>query len=265
MVRRMFAVVLVAMIAVGCGGGTKKSVTTTHRSSSTTRTATDTSSTTPRVPTAADDLVAYFDAAKATSHALSAAATKINEGVGRDRLSFDQTTVDAVAAADPGPAAKLIPAGLDPGLLRAVLLTQSELTSRYFAMRRVRAGTFPTNEFEAKDVLLCLGLGAKPAARFAADLASAKALALSLPPMTKVAADSRPAAELAIRLQDISLRNSGCDSCGGTVVTELAPITWGRQPPPLPGVAPWDGDIGGIAFRSSYTPTGGWRVELLAC
>ena len=217
------------------------------------------------VPTAADDLGAYFGAAQASSSALAAAAKKINGGVGRDRLSFDQATVDAVAAADPAPAARLIPAGLDPGLLRAVLLTQSELTSRYFAMRRVRTGTFPTNEPEAKDVLLCLGLGANPAARFAADLASAKALAKSLPPVTKVEADSRPAAELAIRLQDILLRNSGCDSCGGTVVTELAPITWGQQPAPPPGVSPWDGDIGGIAFRSSHTPTDGWQVELGAC
>lgn len=260
MVRRTATIVLLAVIAVGCGSGTKKdSVKTTRRSSSTT-----TSTTTTRAPSAADSLAAYFGAAEATSHALAAAARKINEGVGRDRLSFDQATVDAVAAADPAPAAKLIPAGLDPALLQAVLLTQSELTSRYFAMRRVRTGTFPTNELEAKDVLLCLGLGANPAARFAADLAAAKALAGSLPLATPIAADSRPAAELAIRLQDLLLRNSGCDSCGGSVVTELTPIVWAQQPS-WSGDLAWDGNIGGIAFRAIYAPTDGWRIELNAC
>ena len=257
-------VVLVTVVTMGCGDGTKQdSVTRTRRSTSTSTTSR--ASTTTRAPSAADDLAAYFAAAETTDQALAAAARKINAGVGADRLSFDQATVDAVAAADPNPTAKLIPTGLDPALLRAVLLVQSELTARFFAMRRVRVGTFPKNEFEAKDVLMCLGLGANPAAKFEADLAAAEGLAASLPPATPAAADSLPASELAIRLADILLRNSGCDSCGGAVITELAPIRWGQQPPPAPGVPPWDGDIGGIPFRAGFTAEAGWRIELNAC
>ncbi|MGZ4712408.1 MAG: hypothetical protein ACXVJ7_17455 [Acidimicrobiia bacterium] len=260
MVRRTLAIVLLAVIVVGCGTETKKSVRTTHRSTSTTTSTT----TTTRPRSAADDLAGYFGAAEATSHALAAAARKINEGVGRDRLSFDQATVDAIAAADPAPAAKLIPAGLDPTLMQAVLVTQSELTSRYFAMRLIRVGVFPTNESEGKEMLLCLGLGASPAARFAADLTSAKALAASSPEVTSVTPDSRPAAELAIRLQDILLRNSGCASCGGSVITELAPVVWAQQPS-FAGDRPWDGTVGGVRFRATYAPASGWSVELNAC
>ena len=257
--RRLIAMVLLPAIALGCGGGSKKSVRTAHRPSSTT--ASTTTSTTTRAPSAADSLAAYFSAAEATSQALAAAARKINGGVGRDQLSFDQATVDAVAAVDPAPAAKLIPAGLEPTLLRAVLVTESELVSRFFALRFVRVGTFPTGQPEANQMLECLGNGASPAAKFAADLASARALAASLPPVSPPAPDSRPAAELAIRLSDIQLRNLGCESCGGAVITDLAAIVWKQTP----GDPPGDGTVGDIPFRATYSPTSGWSVELMAC
>lgn len=261
--RWMLATLVFTVTTVGCGGGgTGKESVKTHASSST-ASSTTTTSTTTVAPSAADNLAAYFEAADSVHRNLAAAAIKINGGVSTSRVSFDQATVDAVAAADPAPAGVLIPPGLDPALLRAVLLTQSELVSRHSAMVRVRVGTFPANEADAKDVLLCLGQGAGAAAKFPTDLASARALAASTPPLTPVSSDSRAAAELAIRLQDITLRNRGCDSCGGAVLTELLPIVW-AQLPSWPGAPPWDGNIGGVAFRATHDAEG-WHIKLNAC
>lgn len=258
--RRLAVVALVFIVtAVGCGGGSGKQSVKTRASSSTAS-----STTTTRVaPSAADNLAAYFEAAEAVHRKLAAAAIKINGGISTSHLSFDQATVDAVTAADPTPAGALIPPGLDPVLLRAVLLIQNALVSRHSAMRRIRVGTFPTNEYEAQDALLCLGNGATPAAKFPADLAAAKALAASAPPLTPVASDSRAAAELAIRLDDIGLRNQGCDTCGGAVFTDLLPIVWAQQPSAI-GERPWDGTIGDIPFRATHGAEG-WHIELNAC
>jgi hypothetical protein len=261
--RRLIAVTVLAVLAVGCGSS-GRSVGRSARSSTTTVTTARSTSTTTHAPSAADDLAAYFAAAQRTSDALAAAARKINGGVAPDRLSFDQATVDAVAAADPTPAAALIPAGLPPELLRAVLVVQSELVSRFAAMRFVYVGTYPTHQPEADQALECLANGAHPAARFATDLATAHSKAAALPPVTPVPPDSRAAAELAIRLADIGLRNHGCMNCGGFVVTEPAPIVWSPQPSFL-GDRPWDGTIGGVRFRATYTAGSGWNVELNAC
>jgi hypothetical protein len=265
--RVIVASLVLAMIAAGCGGGTGKESVKTRPSSSTASSTTTSSTTTAPItaPSAADNLAAYFDAAEAVHHKLAAAAIKINGRVSKSHISVDQATVDAVAAADPTPAGALIPAGLDPVLLRAVVLLQSELVSRHSAMARVGRllGTYPTNGLEAKDLLQCLGNGAAPAAKFPADLASAKALAASSPPLIPVPTSSRAAAEVAIRLVDMGLRNQGCDSCGGAVVTDLLPITWGPQPS-WAGAPPWDGNIGGIPFRAAYDAKG-WHIELNAC
>jgi hypothetical protein len=260
--RWMFVIVIFTATMVGCGGGGGGKDSVKTRGSSTTASSLTTTSTTA-APSAADSLAAYFEAADSVHRKLAAAAIKINRGFSTSRVSFDQATVDTVAAADPAPAAILIPPGLDPALLRAVLLTQSELVSRHSAMVRVRVGTFPANGADAKDLLRCLGLGAKAAARFPTDLASARALAVSTPPLTPASNDSRAAAELAIRLQDITLRNRGCDSCGGAVLTELLPIVW-VQLPSSPGVPPWDGSIGGVPFRATHDAEG-WHIELNAC
>jgi hypothetical protein len=260
----LLAFVVIAAACGGSGGQTVKTRTTgSSRPSTTSTTATGATTSTRAAPSAAHDLAPYFAAAGSVDQKLAAAAKRINGGIGTDAYTFDQATVDAVAAADPSRAAALIPAGLAPDLLRAVLVTESELVSRYSAMRTVQVGTFPVGQHEATETLRCLANGAGPAARFPADLEAARALARSAPPVTPVAADSRAAAELAIRLQDVVLRNRGCESCGGSVVTQLTPIAWAQQSFG-PGTEPWDGTIGGVLFRATHDAAG-WHVELNAC
>jgi len=243
---------------VGCGG--ESSETTRSRRSTTTTTTSTSTSTTPR-RSAADDLAAYFDAARATDERLTIAARLVNAGIGPDELRFDQATVDAISAAEPKVAAAAIPAGLEPDLLRAVMLVQNDLASRHAALVRIEVGTFPAGEYQAQYVLTCLGNGSGAKARFTTDLAAAEAAAASAPPVVVAPADSRAAAEVAIRLQDIAIQNLGCDSCGGAVPPELAPITWQQEP----GEPPWDGRIGDLQFRARYTAENGWEVQLNAC
>ena len=105
--------------------------------------------------------------------------------------------------------------------------------------------------------------GATPAARFGGDLAAARALAGETPPVTPPAPDSRPAAELALRIYQIEQRNSGCMECGGYVFTTLSPIVW--QPENEPIIGHSDGYINGIRFRVDYHTGQGWSVTIWAC
>ena len=105
-------------------------------------------------------------------------------------------------------------------------------------------------------VYRCLGNGRPAAAQFSADLAGLRAAALAAPPVTPAAPDSRAAAELAVRIQDIGLRNSGCMSCGGFVATTLAPVVWTSQS---------GGTINGIRFQVTYHAGTGWEAAIWAC
>jgi len=265
----------------GCGG-TSSTVTsptagpsTAPLSSSTTPT---TTVPTTKPPGAAADLAAYFAAAADLDQRLRAAAVAANGAIGTAWISVTQSTLDAIAAADPTPAAHGIPAGLTPDVLLAVLTVQSDLVSRWYAFRgfshgvAITPGSIPRSApgpggslSDADYLLACLGNGGQAAASFAADLTAARAAAAHAPPVVPVDPGSQAAGELAVRLQNILGRNSGCMECGGARVTSLTPITWHHVAPLTPEGHPWDGDMGGLLFTARYTPGRGWSVQFNAC
>jgi hypothetical protein len=72
----------------------------TRPSSSTTRTTTA-SSATATIPSAANDLVAYFAAATDLDQRLKVAAAAANGAIGTNEITISQSTIDAINAADP--------------------------------------------------------------------------------------------------------------------------------------------------------------------
>ena len=262
--------VFVGSVLAGCGGGSS-APSGAPTSPSTASTAIR--STTTSAPSADDTLSAYFAAAAGVDRRLRAAAAAANGDIGVSRITVSQQTLDAIAAADPSAAADAIPAGLPPSVLLPVLTVQSDLESRYESFRGFTAGTatagqpgvIAVSDEHGHYLLTCLGNGSRAAASFADDVASARAAASRTPPVAPVDPSGRAAAELAVRLQDISGQNSGCMSCGGYRVTALAPITWHAVAPLTPGGNPWDGDIGGGLFAAHYTAGQGWTVQINAC
>lgn len=229
--------------------------------------------TTTTRPSAAGDLAGYFASALAIDQKLRAAATAIDAGIAADRLTLTVAARDAIAAADPTAAPRAIPAGLDPGLLLKVLMVQSDLVSRFYALHgyempftpATQTVTIPRTDANAGYALDCLGNGTEAAGAFRADLAAARTAAAATPPVTAASADSRAAADLAIWLADLNLRNSGCASCGGQRVTGLGLITWHEIGPKFPSDLDWNGDIAGVPFFARFVPGQGWLVTLEAC
>ncbi len=221
----------------------------------------------PPRPSAAGQLAGFFAAAATASDQLKRAAVLVNQGMGKSTLNFSPQALAAVKALDTTAAARAIPAGLPPELLRQVLLVYSDLVSRHLALDRIwfyRSDyPMPRSASDAEYLYRCMGNGAPAAARFAADLSSARALAARTPPVTPPAPDSRPAAELAVRIYDIGLRNSGCGSCGGYVSTTLARVVWEAENQPVIGQS--DGYVNGVRFRVTYHAGRGWDVMLWAC
>ena len=176
---------------------------------------------------------------------------------------------------DPTAAGHAIPTGLTPDLLLPVMRVQSDLMSRFYALRgfeRANLGTGGTvvllSDQWAQEAMSCLGNGTQAAASFSADLAAARAVAAKAPPVTVAAPDSRAAADLAVLLQNLVGRNSGCMSCGGERETSLPTITWyaTRMPAGFHGhPAPVDGNINGIDFLANYTLGTGWDIQAYAC
>jgi hypothetical protein len=227
------------------------------------RPATSPPATTVARPTAARALHRFFAAAVRVDRRLHAAAILINGGVGSTSVHFPQATIDAIEAADPAASAATIPAGMRPDLLRAVVLVQSDLASRWYAFQPIREGLYGPPAYERGRVLACLANGAPAARRFRADLATARTLARSLPPVAVAPRDSRAAAEVAIRLAFIDKADGGCDSCGGYLATDPPQIVW-RHIANAFG-RPWDGTVGRILFRAGYRAGTGWAVVLNAC
>jgi len=236
-------------------------------------TSTSTTSTT-RPPSALDNLTGFFTAATDIDQKLKAAAVDANGAIGMTQITISQSTLDAIAAADPTPAAQDIPAGLPPDVLLPVLTVQSDLVSRYWAFRGFieaqpgtipRANPMPGTLSAADYLLLCLGSGSKAASSFLADMAAARRAASQTPRVIPVDPRSQAAADLAIWLQYIIGSNSGCMECGGSRLTALLPITWHAVAPLTPGGNGWDGDMAGGLFTAHYTSGQGWTVQFNAC
>jgi hypothetical protein len=202
-------------------------------------------------PTAAATLKEFFDLAAETDEELRAAAALINAS-GPPWRAVNYRVMAAVQTADPVKVAAAIPAGLPHELLGAAILVYSDLVSRRAAMR----GFAYARYWETSEELTAeLRHGHTAAQRFDADLANVRALATSVPEVRPAPADSRAAAELLLLLEYVEIANTGCDSSGGQVITELPRIAWNTQR---------TGSVGGIAFRAEPEPPG-WRVELIAC
>ena len=237
-------------------------------------TSTSTTSSTTRPRSALDDLTAFFTAAAEIDQELKAAAVDANGAIGTTQITISQSTLDAIATADPTPAARDIPAGLPSDVMLPVLMVQSDLVSRYWAFRgfvQAKPGTVPRanplpGTLSAADyLLLCLGSGSKAASSFSADVTAARTAASQAPPVVPVDPSSQTAADLAIWLHYIIGSNSGCMECGGSRFTALLPITWHPVAPLTPGGNGWDGDMAGGLFTANYSPVQGWTVQFNAC
>jgi hypothetical protein len=209
--KTVVALVMVALICASC-----TSTPTTGPKGIGSTSSTSTTSTT-RPPSALDDLTAFTTAASDIDQKLKAAAVDANGAIGTTQITISQSTLNAIAAADPTLAAQDIPAGLSPNVMLPVLTVQSDLVSRYWAFRgfvQAQPGTIPRanplpGTLSAADyLLLCLGSGSKAAGSFSADVAGARTAASQTPPVVPVDPSSRAAADLAIWLHYIIGSNS---------------------------------------------------------
>jgi len=219
---------------------------------------TTTRMTEPAGPSAADGLEVFFSAAATMDGQLSAAATAIN-GAGPPWPVVSEQVASTVQAAELGPVAEAIPAGLPHDLLQSAILVYSDLTSRRFAMASfgyVRAPDEPVHG----DLMEELGNGHEAAERFDADLAAARELAAAQPPITVAAPDSRAAAERLVLLDYVLKANGGCDSRGGVVIETLPPIVWESE-----SGGTVHGRYSDIEFVATLGPDGSWTAYINAC
>jgi hypothetical protein len=241
---------------------------TTAAVATTTTASATTTTTTTSAPSAADDLADYFAAATATDRLLRTGAAAVNGAIGKTQISVEQSTLDAIAAADPTAAAMKIPPGLAPSLLAPVLIVQSDLVSRYYSLRGLRIylapggkpRVVPISDPQVRYALGCLGEGGPAAAAFSTDLARARTAATSAPPVVAVDPASRAAAELAVQLAHNVESNAGSLGCGGKRLTSLVTVTWHHTPPVQGETAAWVGDVAGVVFDATYKAGQGWTV-----
>lgn len=257
------AVVLTANrdVETGAPPASTTAVTTTSKpatASTTTTTTTTTSVPTPNQPTAATALAPFFAAATTLDQRLHTAASAINRS-GPPWPMVSAAVAKAVRAADLAPVATSLPAGLSTGLLRSVVLVYSDLASRRYAMADFSvAGTVDPRTYpNSDDMRHNVGNGHAAAARFADDLATARALADATPAPPALPATSREAAEAQLYARYVEGINGGCDTRGGHVMTELPEIVWNGKP--------GTGTIAGVSFTAEPGTDGTWHVRLIAC
>lgn len=267
-VRSVAALLLLAALAAACGSGSAPpsstpgsstlGVTATSATAAPGDTKASATTASTSAPSAADDLAPFLAEASRADTRIRAAAVLVNADLGSGpTIQYRSTTVAAIQAARPVAAATAIPTGLPPELLRQTLLTYSDLTAR--------ANAFDQVSSERTFVLGCLGHGRAPAARFASDLAATRISAAASPRIHRAAPDSRAAAELALRIEQIDHMNACSGTCGGMIRTQLATVTWHRTAPVAPGSITPDGTIDGIAFAVRYQAGKGWDVAINAC
>jgi len=266
--QRVLVVGVLVVAGLSACGGEDDAVSTITEASGTTP---STTASTTRGPSAADDLVAFFDAVETADRNLKVAADAVNGSIGIDTITVEQSTIDAVDRAEPAAVAAAIPAGLQPAVERAVLLVYSDLVSRFAALRQsscLVGGTRPRSELDP----LCFSQGHAAAKRMPGDVDAARATAGASPRVVVPAPDTRAAAEVRIRVALIDGTNRGCDSGGGFIATEPISIRWYANPsvnPDTPEIPPLDGEVsgagGGVGFWATYAPRTGWTVQLNAC
>ncbi len=220
---------------------------------------------TPPIQMAARDLDGFLTRAAMADQALTEAASRINASTTATEITYDQRTVDLLSSASPSTLAPYLPPGMPDTLQQAALLVYSDLVSRWAAMSAGPSphdvGTHPRSDYETNH---CFTEGAAAAARFGGDLAALKTLAENTPKFTVPSQNSQAAEELAVRINDIDLRNLGCGSTGGTIVTDLIPVVW-QAAAAEGGGPPWQGTVDGIPFRGIYDRARGWTIFINAC
>jgi hypothetical protein len=229
-------------------------------------------------PSALGDLAGFVDAARAADARLHEAAALVNASIRSDVIAIDARTAAAVKATDPSAVAAAIPAGMPAKLLGPVLTVYSDLVSRSAAMGPfASAGTYSRTATDAdlgasdaERQLRCLANGSPAAGRFTADLAAVGTVARATPPLKRADPTSLASAELAVHLMEIRLRNTGCASCGGYVMTRMSSIVWDDAAPKAltrTGSIRSDAyaDGGGVRFTASYEAGKGWVVLIYAC
>jgi hypothetical protein len=277
--RRLLAIAAVVLFALLAGalalltlgrddGGDPVSTVTSVAAPTTTLVPTTSvvpASTTSTTPTstagasAAGALAPFFREATEIDRRLRTAAAAVNAGTGPTGVHVTPAAVATIGTADPTPVAAIIPAGLSPRLLRAVLVVWSELDSRYMAMSCLPTGNVTNADLAQSG---CLTGGTEAARRFPADLAAAKTLAAAEPVPPAVAPSSRTVAELGLQIDAIEKSNGGCASVGGHILTNLLPIVW---QPVVNGVGRFDGTIGGMLFNATYSSSSGWTTRINVC
>jgi hypothetical protein len=164
-----------------------------------------------------------------------------------------------VRAADLDAVTATIPAGLPHDLLEAVMLPYSELSSRSAAMKSFTYTRTPDDPYQ-DELLGQLANGHEAAQRFDGDLAAARALAASLPPVTPAAYDSREMAELLVVLDTVNKANFGCDSRGGSIFDDIPTVTWTSDTGGYLGTGE-----SAIDFTATLGPDGRWQAYIIAC
>lgn len=238
---------------------TEPATTTTARPTTTTGLTTTTlpPTTTTEAPSALDDLAVFFAAAEELDTEIAAAADVFNAGFDADAATLDVAAVAAITELSAAPISELIPAGMESDLEYAVLTVYTDLESRIAALdgatRNLDLDVDPHVILDLESALNCLSGGGESKARFAGDLAAARALASTSPPLSTVAPDSSQAGILAVRLDAIHLFNYGCDSCGGAEYEEPLPVDWeGRT-------------VGNtVGFEAAFDGTQ-WQITIFAC
>lgn len=258
--------IAVLTLALGACGHAAAPTSGGKTPSPSSRPAPSTRSTPLPAPSADNQLSAFSVAAGLADGRLQHAAALVNGDIGATSMRFKPATVAAVREVDIAPVARTIPAGLPAELLRRVLVVYGDLASRSAAFGGVRVigssgRTLPMDSQDATDVLRGLRNGAPAAASFDADLAAVHALARQMPPVAIASPHSRAAAELALRLNSIALRNFCSYEFGGWVPESLEPIVWKPSHHP----AHYEGTISGIEFEADYTVGHGWQIGIHAC
>jgi hypothetical protein len=220
---------------------------------------TPTSGVTPNTlaPTSATAaLVPFFTGAATVDQHLKDAAALINSQLSAG-ADDEPAASAAISAADPATLAHTIPAGLTPQLETAVLVVWSELESRSAALcTPLRTTT------QGSSAAHCFTNGTAAAQRFPADLSAAKVLAAQSPAPPTVSPDSHLAGEVAVEISSIDQANRGCGATGGSIFSQLDPITWRTFS--LGGIT-FQGQIGQTAFQATYAPGAGWTARLDVC
>jgi hypothetical protein len=217
-------------------------------------------------PTAADSLAMFFAAARADDARIRDTARIINSEIGPTSVSFSRATINTVKASAPHRTARAIPAGMDADLLRTTMIVYSDLASRAAAFNQVvdfASEVRPRTDPAVARFLDALRRGSLVARAYPADLAAARALAVTKPPIVAAGSQSRAAAELAIRIELVKVANNGCNSSGVPALRYLPRIDWATSTTAADDRL--DGSIRGIAFQTAYTADNGWTVGLRAC